>query len=97
MKREKICRTDQQDEAENVPEEKKGGCGPALLAGFIFLAAAGCGAGFLPKFEKMAKEALKPYRISITMTLLDPFYLILLLGSEKRKRWKEMEPVLVMH
>lgn len=26
---------------------KKGGCGPALLAGFIFLAAAGCGAGFL--------------------------------------------------
>ena len=47
MKREKICRTDQQDEAENVPEEKKGGCGPALLAGFIFLAAAGCGAGFL--------------------------------------------------
>ena len=25
---------------------KKGGCGPALLAGFIFLAA-GCGAGFL--------------------------------------------------
>ena len=23
MKREKICRTDQQDEAENVPEEKK--------------------------------------------------------------------------
>lgn len=55
----------------------------------------GCGAGFLPKFEKMAKEALKPYRISITMTLLDPFYLILLLGSEKEKRWKEMEPVLV--
>lgn len=55
----------------------------------------GCGAGFLPKFEKTAKEALRPYRISITMTLFDPFCLILLLGSEKEKRWKEMEPILV--
>lgn len=50
----------------------------------------GCGAGFLPEFEKMAKEALRPYQISITMTLFDPFCLILLLGSEKEKRWKEM-------
>ena len=29
------------------------------------------------------------------MTLFDPFCLILLLGSEKEKRWKEMEPILV--
>lgn len=55
----------------------------------------GCGAGFFPKFEKAAKEALAPHRIFMTATLLDPFCLVLLLGSEEEKRWKEVEPLLV--
>lgn len=55
----------------------------------------GCGAGFFPKFEKAAKEALAPHQISVTMTLLDPFCLILFIGSEEEKRWKEIEPLLI--
>lgn len=55
----------------------------------------GCGAGFFPEFEKAAKEALAPHQISVTMTLLDPFCLILFIGSEEEKRWKEIEPLLI--
>lgn len=68
---------------------------PIFAIVMIHFDSEGCGAGFLPEFEKMAKEALRPYQISITMTLFDPFCLILLLGSEKEKRFEEMEPILV--
>ena len=37
MKREKICRTDQQDEAENVPEEKKAAADRRCLQFLYFL------------------------------------------------------------
>ena len=37
MKREKICRTDQQDEAENVPEEKKAAADRRCLQVLYFL------------------------------------------------------------
>ena len=37
MKREKICRTDQQDEAENVPEEKKAAADRRYLQVLYFL------------------------------------------------------------
>ena len=37
MKREKMCRTDQQDEAENVPEEKKAAADRRCLQVLYFL------------------------------------------------------------
>lgn len=55
----------------------------------------GCGNGFLPMFEKELKAAFLQHDISMTATLLDPFCLILLLGSEEEKRWKKIEPILL--
>ena len=55
----------------------------------------GCGNGFLPMFEKELKAVFLQHDISMTATLLDPFCLILLLGSEEEKRWKKIEPILL--
>ena len=55
----------------------------------------GCGNGFLPMFEKELKTVFLQHDISMTATLLDPFCLILLLGSEEEKRWKKIEPILL--
>ena len=38
--------TDQQDEAENGPEREKEAAGRRWIAGFLLLAAVGCGIGF---------------------------------------------------
>ncbi len=46
-------------------------------------------------FEKELKAAFLQHDISMTATLLDPFCLILLLGSEEEKRWKKIEPILL--
>lgn len=55
----------------------------------------GCGADFFPKFERQVREAFAPHQMFVTVTLLDPFCLILLIGSEEEKRWKEVEPLLI--
>lgn len=45
--------------------------------------------------EKPVNVNFLQHDISMTATLLDPFCLILLLGSEEEKRWKKIEPILL--